>query len=150
MVDDHFKDAVSLVGKEHFLNNLTPLQIISFVCIDGIIGITLFRAIHVPVRGNLDWSDAFTPSLPQDGTTDRMAVRQRIRAMIQTGFSWCRPVMIRMCRVIISFFQVQWQAVCFFLSEKTKPDSVAPLTITLKTSSSQIIVHHFGYVSSIR
>ena len=42
MVDDHFKDAVSLVGKEHFLNNLTPLQITSFVCIDGIIGITLF------------------------------------------------------------------------------------------------------------
>lgn len=42
MVDDHFKDAVSLVGKEHFLNNLTPLQITSFVCIDGIIGITFF------------------------------------------------------------------------------------------------------------
>lgn len=121
MVDAHFKDAVSLVGQDRFLNNLTPLQITSPVCIDGIIGITFFRAIHVAVRGNLDWSDAFTPSLPQDGTTVRMAVRQRIRTMIQTGFSWCRPVMIRMCRVIISFFQVQWQAVCFFCLKKQSP-----------------------------
>lgn len=150
MVDDHFKDAVSLVGKEHFLNNLTPLQITSFVCIDGIIGITLFPGNSCAGQrqfGLVRCFYALTPAGWNDGQDGCKAKNQ------DNDTNWLFLVSPGYDPDVSSysiFFQVQWQAVCFFCLKKTKPDSVAPLTITLKTSSSQIIVHHFGYVSSIR
>ena len=136
MVDDHFKDAVPLVGKEHFLNNLTPLQITSFVCIDGIIGITLFPGNSCAGQrqfGLVRCFYALTPAGWNDGQDGCKAKNQDSDTnwLFHGASSFC-PVMIRVHQNIISFFQVQWQAVCFFLSEKTKPDSVAPLTITQK------------------